>query len=80
MANRDTGAAWNYHDGTKHSYWSVRRGGHYLDWAVQPLPYKVYRDLEPIPLPRDLSPSAVPAWPRPRWVRSRSRQRPARRQ
>jgi SagB-type dehydrogenase family enzyme len=54
MSNRDTEAAWRYHEATKHSYLSVRRGGHVLDWDNQPRPFKVYRGLPPIPLPRDL--------------------------
>ncbi len=31
-----------YHAETKHSYLSVRRGGHRLDWSMQPSPYKRY--------------------------------------
>jgi hypothetical protein len=48
--NQQTESAWHYHDLTKHSYWSVRTGAHYLDWANQPLPFKIYPDIEPIPL------------------------------
>ena len=55
--NRDLNAAWNYHDGTKHSYESIRRNRHFLDWDNQPLPFKIYSSLEPIPLPRQLSSS-----------------------
>jgi SagB-type dehydrogenase family enzyme len=43
-----------YHDRTKHSVASVRAGARPLDWDNQPLPFKVYADLEPIPLPTDL--------------------------
>jgi len=60
MANRDTTAAWRYHNATKHSYWSVRLESHQLDWANEPLPFKLYRDLEPLPLPRSLDVSNVP--------------------
>src|SRR5213083_1227577 len=60
MNNRDIAAAWEYHDGTKHSYASIRRNTHRLDWNNQPIPFKIYRDLEPIPLPRDFSLSGVP--------------------
>jgi SagB-type dehydrogenase family enzyme len=34
---------------------------HYLDWQNQPLPFKIYQGLEPIPLPHDLGSSGVPA-------------------
>src|SRR6202158_2257024 len=61
MANRDGDAAWRYHDSTKHSVASLRAHRHYLDWEIKPLPFKVYPHIEPIPLPRELSPSHVPA-------------------
>ena len=53
MSNRDTETLRHYHDTTKHSYQSIRTGGHYLDWTNHPLPFKIYSDLEPIPLPRE---------------------------
>jgi hypothetical protein len=37
MSNRDLDAAWRYHNGTKHSYQSVRGDSHRLDWRNQPL-------------------------------------------
>jgi len=40
-----------YHDRTKHSLASVRSGAHSLDWDNQPLPFKIYPDLEALPLP-----------------------------
>ena len=55
MKNRDHNATWSYHDGTKHSYQSIRANPHYLDWDNQPLPFKIYSTLEAIPLPRHLS-------------------------
>lgn len=61
MANTDVQAAWTYHDGTKHSYTSVRRGPGGLDWANQPLPYKIYTTLPPLPLPRDGPRPTMPA-------------------
>jgi SagB-type dehydrogenase family enzyme len=61
MKNRDIEAAWNYHNGTKHSYQSVRAGRHYLDWENQPMPFKIYSSLEPIALPQHLSSSGMPA-------------------
>ncbi|MGH2372819.1 MAG: SagB family peptide dehydrogenase, partial [Candidatus Methylomirabilaceae bacterium] len=61
MTNRDLHATWTYHDGTKHSYRSVRAGARGLDWANQPLPFKIYSTLEPIPLPRDFPHPTMPA-------------------
>ena len=52
MSNRDIQAASHYHEQTKHSYQSVRSNPHYLDWSTQPVPFKAYPGLEPIPLPR----------------------------
>jgi len=43
-----------YHEETKHSYESVRRGGRPLDWANRPSPYKEYPGLELEPLPPEL--------------------------
>ncbi len=61
LPNRDIPAAWRYHNGTKHSYLSVRSNPHYLDWSNQPLPFKVYPEIEPRPLPREVPQSGVPA-------------------
>src|SRR3954447_25326137 len=61
MSNADTRAAWAYHDATKHSPESVRASRHVLEWSNQPLPFKIYTTLDPIPLPRELAPSAAPA-------------------
>ena len=61
MANFDIQAGWNYHNATKHSHRSVRTNPHFLDWANQPLPFKIYPKLELIPLPRKLLESGVPA-------------------
>ena len=54
MKNRDIQATWKYHNGTKHSYWSIRNHPHLLDWANRPLPFKIYPKIEPFPLPRDV--------------------------
>src|SRR5260370_9987319 len=54
MKNRDIQATWTYHDGTKHSYWSIRNNSHLLDWANRPLPFKIYPKIEPLLLPRDV--------------------------
>src|SRR5213595_453287 len=61
MNNREIQAAWKYHDGTKHSYWSVRNHPHFLDWANRPLPFKIYPKIEPLPLPRDVPQTGVAA-------------------
>ncbi len=61
MNNRDIQAAWKYHDGTKHSHWSIRNNPHFLDWANRPLPFKVYPAIEPFPLPRDVSQTGLAA-------------------
>lgn len=61
MANAHVEVAWRYHDTTKHSYSSVRARGQPLDWSNQPLPLKIYPDIEPIPLPRGFPVSGVSA-------------------
>ena len=61
MKNRDIQAAWKYHDGTKHSYWSIRNNPHFLDWANRPQPFRIYPNLEPLPLPRDVPQTGVAA-------------------
>lgn len=40
-----------FHELTKHSYASLRDNPHFLDWRNQPLPFKVYRDVESLSLP-----------------------------
>ena len=61
MNNRDTQETWKYHDGTKHSYWSIRNNPHFLDWANRPQPFKIYPKIEPLPLPRDVPHTGVAA-------------------
>ena len=61
MGNADGTAARRYHERTKHSVQSVRASGHFLDWDIMPRPFKVYPDLEPIPLPHDVRSSPRPA-------------------
>ena len=61
MPNRDLEAARTYHESTKHSLLSIHNDAHHLDFPNQPLPFKIYSGLEPIPLPRDFPPSGVPA-------------------
>src|SRR4029077_10853576 len=61
MNNRDIQAAWKYHDGTKHSHWSIRNNPHGLDWANRPQPFKIYPKIEPFLLPRDVPQTGVAA-------------------
>ena len=61
MNNRDIQAGWKYHDGTKHSYWSIRNNPHFLDWANRPLSFKIYPTIEPLPLPREVPQTGVAA-------------------
>jgi SagB-type dehydrogenase family enzyme len=59
--NLKTESARRYHDLTKHSFQSIRLSPHYLDWAIKPSPFKVYPELEPIALPRELLKTGYPA-------------------
>ncbi len=61
MGNRDIREILAYHEATKHSAHSVRTSHYALDWENQPLPFKIYPELERIPLPRDFPESAIPA-------------------
>jgi SagB-type dehydrogenase family enzyme len=61
MSNRDTAATLEYHEATKHSERSVRASRHFLDFDNQPLAFKIYRDLEAIPLPHNVSGNDLPA-------------------
>jgi SagB-type dehydrogenase family enzyme len=59
--NCNVEAAWTYHDSTKNSRASVRSNPHFLDWANQPSPFKIYATLEPLPLPREVRQTGVAA-------------------
>jgi SagB-type dehydrogenase family enzyme len=59
--NRNTELAWNYHNATKHSYASIRTNAHSLDFANQPLPFKIYATIDPLPLRRDVRQTGVAA-------------------
>ena len=61
MKNHDVAATWKYHDGTKHSPWSIRNDLHVLDWVNRPLPFKIYPTIEPLSLPRDVPQTGVAA-------------------
>ena len=50
----DGGALSRYHELTKHSPAKVASSGHRLDWSIKPHPFKVYRDLAPLPPPADI--------------------------
>jgi SagB-type dehydrogenase family enzyme len=68
MKNREIDRAWSYHNGTKHSYQSIRTNPHYLDWGNQPIPFKIYPGLEPISLPQNFSSSGMPALVAISWI------------
>ncbi len=61
MGNRDIASAKDYHERTKHSPVSIRSGPHYLDWDNQPHPFKVYEELDSLPLEEHLTSSGVSA-------------------
>ena len=42
MKYRELEATSAYHNGSKHSYQSIRTSPHYLDWEKQPIPFKIY--------------------------------------
>jgi SagB-type dehydrogenase family enzyme len=63
MSNRDLDAVWKYHNGTKHSYMSIRVHPHFLDWENQPLLFKIYPTLEITRLPKDFRQTGVAALP-----------------
>jgi SagB-type dehydrogenase family enzyme len=59
--NSNPQIAQNYHDATKHSYASIHSNPHSMDWSIQPLPFKIYPTLDPIPLPDELRQTGVAA-------------------
>ena len=61
MPNRDIQAAWRYHNGTKHPDGPLMDRWHFFDYSTQPIPFKIYPKLEPIPLPIDKTPGAISA-------------------
>ncbi len=61
LANRDIQAAWHYHDGTKHPHGRLMDPWHSFDPRKQPLPFKIYTHLDPIPLPTAAQSLAMPA-------------------
>jgi len=61
MPNRDIDSTWKYHNGTKHSYLSLRVHPHFLDWENKPLLFKIYPTLEVTRLPKDFRQTGVSA-------------------
>ena len=61
MANDQTQAAWNYHDGTKHPDGHLMNPHHRYDPIFNPLPYKTYEELDSIPLSVDIPLTDMPA-------------------
>src|SRR5439155_24802272 len=59
--NRNSEAAWAYHEATKHSYLSIRTNPHLLDWANQPLPFKIYPTLDRLGFPGEIRPTGIAA-------------------
>ena len=60
-ANSNLEVARKYHNTTKHSYVSVHNNLHFLDWSNQPLSFKAYTTLDPLPLPREVRQTGVAA-------------------
>jgi SagB-type dehydrogenase family enzyme len=55
-ANSDVKLAREFHDRTTHTPQSIRTSGHMLDWDNKPFPFKIYTELAPLPLPREIDP------------------------
>ena len=61
MSNREIQDAWHYHNGTKHPNGHLMDRWHSYDPMDNPLLFKIYSELEPIPLYLDTSPSNMTA-------------------
>ena len=59
--NQNSEVACKYHNATKHSYASVRNNQHFLDFNNQPIPFKIYPTLQPLPLPAEVRQTGVAA-------------------
>src|ERR1700686_1045434 len=59
--NLNSEAAWSYHNATRHSYASIRTHQHFLDFANQPIPFKIYPTLEPSRLPSEVRQTGLAA-------------------
>jgi SagB-type dehydrogenase family enzyme len=62
MSVAPSGDARAYHAATVHTPESIRRGDHTLDWETKPEPFKIYADVPPLSLPRDLPALTVDAF------------------
>jgi SagB-type dehydrogenase family enzyme len=54
-------AAAEFHERTKHTWARILAESQGRDWGNHPLPFKIYPDLEPLWLPRELPESSLPA-------------------
>jgi SagB-type dehydrogenase family enzyme len=54
-------AADEFHQRTKHTWQRIRADSRGLDWGNHPFPFKLYPDLAPLALPRELPDSNLPA-------------------
>lgn len=61
MRNSDTRVATRYHSGTKHPDGRLLNANHFYDWSRRPMLYKVYQDVDAIPLPLDKTSRGTPA-------------------
>jgi SagB-type dehydrogenase family enzyme len=59
--NYHTDAALAYHETTKHSYASIRTKPHFLDWANQPLAFKIYPSLQAFSLTSEIRQTGMAA-------------------
>jgi len=59
--NKNIATALGYHDATKHSYSSVRFNPHSLDFDNQPLPFKIYPELELLRMPAEVRQTGIAA-------------------
>jgi SagB-type dehydrogenase family enzyme len=55
-ANSNVKIAREFHDGTTHTPQSIRTSGHMLDWDIKPFPFKIYTELSPQAMPREVDP------------------------
>ena len=61
MGNRDTEATWIYHNGTKHPDGGLLNPHHHYDPMRNPLLFKIYEGMDPVPLSLDTPPLNMPA-------------------
>jgi len=59
--NKNIATALDYHEATKHSYSSVRFSPHALDFDSQPLPFKIYPELELLRMPSEVRQTGIAA-------------------